>query len=141
MDSPVGRSADDQGELGVRLEAHESGDDVNAVSLQASGPADVTRLVESRFELDDYRYILPRERCPPERVRDGRRSSWAIQRELDRLNGWVFRRLGDEPLKAARKGVVRVMDQHVVLVELLGDAALRHEWLCRDERGIIGKRG
>src|SRR5437667_12792473 len=53
-DSPISGSPYDQRELGVRLQAHESGDNVDAVSLQASCPADVARLVESRFELDDH---------------------------------------------------------------------------------------
>src|SRR3989442_14337484 len=64
-DSSISGSPHDQGELGVRLQAHESGENVDAVAPQASVPADVARLVESRFELDDHGYILARERRLP----------------------------------------------------------------------------
>ena len=124
MDSPVGGAAHDQGKLGVRLQAHESRDHVNTVPLQTSGPGDVACLVESRFELDDDGDILAGERGPSQCVCDRRRSPRPIQRQLDRLHTRVFRRLDDEPLEAARERIVRVMDEHVALVELLGHAAL-----------------
>ena len=144
-DSPapfsIAGSTHHQCQLGVCLQAHESGDDVNAIALQASSPPDVTRFVESGFELDDHRDVLAGERRAPQRVRDGRGSTGAVQGQLDRLDARVLSRLGNESLEAARERIVRVIDEHVTLVELFGHAALRIKWLRRRERRIIGKRG
>ena len=55
---PVGLLANDQQDLGVRLQADEAVDDVCARLLQHAGPFDVGLLLEARFELDERHHLL-----------------------------------------------------------------------------------
>src|SRR5207245_9715296 len=72
--------------LGVSLEANEPRLDVKALALETACPADVSRFVEPRLELDEHRDVLAGDGGAPQRVADRRRTAGPVQRELDRLN-------------------------------------------------------
>ena len=46
------------GQLAVRLEAHETVDDVDPGLLQLAGPLDIGLLVEARLDLDEREHLL-----------------------------------------------------------------------------------
>ena len=52
-------TADDETHLGVRLEPEHAVDHMNAGSFQRPGPTDVVLLVETGFQLDQNRDLLP----------------------------------------------------------------------------------
>ena len=62
--------ADDEQDLGVRLQADEAVDDVDAGLLQRLRPLDVRLLVEARLQLDERDDLLARLGCPDERADD-----------------------------------------------------------------------
>src|SRR5207253_8172823 len=96
----MARSPDDEGERGVGLEGRDSGGHVDASRLEALRPADVQLLVESRFQLNEHGYVLAESGRSPQCVPQRRRPAGPIQRELDRGDGGIVRRLGDEALEA-----------------------------------------
>ena len=135
--SSVPGAADDKCELGVGLETHQPGDDVDPVSLEIASPADIPRLFKARFELHVDRYVLPGRRRAAQGFGERGRLAQTIERELDCLDGWIVRGFRDEPFDGGRKRIVRMVHEHVVLIELRGDRPVRRKGIDRGQRRIV----
>ena len=102
--------ANDEQDLGVRLQADEPVHDVGAGLLEHAGPFDVGLFLEARLELDERNDLLARLRGLGQRRDDaGLVATGAIERLLDREHVRITRRLGDERLDRRRERVVRVV--------------------------------
>src|ERR1017187_4666873 len=80
----VALTPNDEGNLGVGLEAHQAVDDVGAGPLERARPDDVLLLVKARLDLDQDDDLLA-PLCGPDQVTHDRRvAGRSIQRLLDR---------------------------------------------------------
>src|SRR6266498_5294182 len=61
----------------------------------------------------------------------------AVKRELDRRDVGIVRGFGDESLEARREGVVWVVHEHVALVDLVGNRAVREKRRVAGTRWIV----
>ena len=93
---------------------------MDPIPLQAPGPRNVSCFVEAGFQLHDHRHVLAGRRGPAQRTPERRAGAGTVQREFDRLHLRIVSGLDDEPLEARAEGVVGVMHQDIVLVELIG---------------------
>ena len=92
--------------------------DVDAGFFEHAGPFDVRLLVEARFELDERDDLLALARGADERADDGAVGpGGSVDRLLDREHARVLRGLLDERLDRRGERVVRVMHEHVALLE------------------------
>ena len=80
----VALPADQQRELGVRLQAEHAVDDLGAGLLEPLGPVDVRLLVEARHQLDDDGHFLAAARRLDQRLHQHRVDAGAIDGLLDR---------------------------------------------------------
>ena len=110
----AGLAADDQRELGVRLQLDEAVDHLHARPLEVARPADVGLLVEARLELDERGDRLARFGRLGELPHDRRVVRGAVERLLDGDDVGILRRLAEE-LHHHVEGFVGVVDDEVLL--------------------------
>ena len=126
---PLPRAPHDEKDLRVGLVVADSVDDVRAGLFEAVGPADVRFLVEAGQELHEHGDLLALLRGPREGADDGGVPARAVERLLDGEHVGVVRGLGGEGHDRI-EGVVRVVEEHVALIEHGEDALpgrkLRH---------------
>ncbi len=96
----VALAADHQGELAVRLQAHDAVDHVHARLLQLARPGDVCLLVEPGLDLHQGQHLLAGLRGVDQRIDDRRVATGAVQRLLDGHDLGVVGRLLQERLDA-----------------------------------------
>ena len=78
-----------QRQLDVRLDPLHAVGDVSSGLFELLAPADVGRLVEACGDLDQDRDLLAAAGRLFERLDDRGAAAGAVDRELDRENGWV----------------------------------------------------
>ena len=88
--------AQQQGELGVRLQAEYAVDDLRARLLEPLRPVDIRLLVEARHQLDDHRHFLAAASGIDQRFHQHRVDAGAVDSLLDRDHVGVVGGLADE---------------------------------------------
>ena len=88
--------AQQQGELGVRLQAEYAVDDLRARLLEPLRPVDIRLLVEARHQLDDHRHFLAATSGIDQRFHQHRVDAGAVDSLLDRDHVGVVGGLADE---------------------------------------------
>ena len=104
-----------QGQLAVRLEAHQAVDDVAAGLLERARPDDVGVLVEPGLDLDQDEHLLARLGRVHQGVHDRRVAAGAVERLLDRAHVGVGGGLLEERLHRGGERVVGMVQQDVAL--------------------------
>src|SRR2546422_8152740 len=94
--------------LGVGFQLDEAISDPDPRLLELPGPVDVSLLVEPCLELDEDEHFLAARGSAEQRVDDPRVSPRTVQRELDRHDVGVVRRLDEQPLDARLERVVGI---------------------------------
>jgi len=128
----------EQGELGMRLEAEHTVDDLGTRAFQLLGPIDVRFLVEPCEQFDDHADLLTAAGCVEERLHQNRLDARPVNRLLDRNDVRVLRRAPDE-IDDDLERLIRMMQQDVRRLdggEQVGRAAqaLRQ---TRDESSVL----
>src|SRR5882762_5624624 len=100
--------ANDQRELGVRLQTNDSIHDMDPGFLQRTSPLDVCRFIEPRLKFNHYGYLLAALGCFRQGSHDLRVAAGTIHSLLDSKYVRVFRRLLDE-IQNALKAFVGMM--------------------------------
>ena len=113
--------ADDERDLGVRLERQAAHRDVCAGALELRCPMQVALLVETRLQLDDAGHLLARFRCLDQRANEGRVVADAVNRHLDRDGARVVRGGLDEPVDALVEAVEGMMNEQITGLNGLED--------------------
>ena len=110
-------AAHDESRLGVGFQLDEAVHDPDPRLLELPGPVDVSLLVEPCLELDEDEHFLAARGSAEQRVDDPRVSPRTVQRELDRHDVGVVRRLDEQPLDARLERVVGMVHQDVAFGE------------------------
>ena len=97
-------------------------------------------LVEASLELDKDRNLLPRRGRIEECLHDRRRSSYAIQGDLDGGDVGIVGCLAEEPNDGGIERIERVMDQEVALANDVETRAGGRNRNSRLEDGVLGLR-
>ena len=104
-------------QLAVGLQPEQPVDDVAAGRSSSPGPGDVGLLVEPGLDLHQGQHLLAGLGRLDQGVDDRGVAGGAVEGLLDRQHLRVLGRLLDEPLHAGGEGVVRVVQQHVALLQ------------------------
>ena len=85
--------------------------------LQPPGPRDVGLLVKASLDLNQGQHLLAGLGRLDQGVDDGGVAGGAVEGLLDREDVWIISCLFDEALHARCERVVRVVQQHISLLE------------------------
>ena len=124
--------AGDEGQLGVHLIILEAVDDGAAGAFQLLGPVDVVLLVKAGAQLHQRYHFLAVFGCFHQRLHDLGLPRHAVEGHLDRDDVRVLCGLFEHGDKGA-DGLVRVAEQHVMLLYLSGQIIIR-----RRQHGACG---
>ena len=108
-------AAHHQRQLAVSLQTHDAVHHVHAGALQLTSPRDVGFLIKTSLNLDQRHNLLASLSRLNQRIHDGGIATGAVQGLLNRLNTRVSGSLRQERLHTGREGIVRVVQQHVVV--------------------------
>src|SRR5260370_5684340 len=113
-------SADDQGDLGVRLEPDDAVDDVDANLRERLSPRNVRLFVTARLQLDQGHHLLATLGGAYQRANDrAERARGPVQGLLDCQDVRVLRCLVDAGLGRGGKTVIWMMYEDVAIFVLL----------------------
>ena len=105
----VALAAHHQGELAVRLQAHDAVHHVHARAFQLTSPRDVGFLIKASLNLDQRHNLLASLSRLNQRIHDGGVATGAVQGLLNRLNTRVGGSLSQERLHTGGEGIVGVV--------------------------------
>ena len=108
-------AAHHQRQLAVSLQTHDAVHHVHASAFQLTSPGDVRFLIKASFNLHQRHNLLASLGCLNQRIHDGGIATGAVQGLLNRLNTRVGGSLRQERLHTGCEGIVRVVQQHVVI--------------------------
>ncbi len=121
---PVRFAADDDADFGVRLEALDPVDHLDARLFEGLGPADVAGFVKAGLQLDQRRHVLARLRGPLQGGHDGAVAAGAVQDDLDRQHAGIVGGLLDQPHHRL-EAFVRQRQQDILLLDRVEHARRR----------------
>src|SRR5260370_42447301 len=90
---------------------------MDARVLESSRPRDVVRLVEACLQLDEHRQLLSALRRLDESRGDRQVAGGSVERDLDRENVGIGRRLFQKPLDRRGEGIKWMMNDDVALAD------------------------
>ena len=108
-------AAHHQRQLAVSLQTHDAVHHVHARALQLTSPRNVGFLIKASLNLHQRHNLLARLSCLNQRIHNGGVTTGTVQSLLNRLNTRVSGSLRQERLHTGREGIVRVVQQHVVV--------------------------
>ena len=120
---------------------------MHASALQLTSPRDVGFLIKASLNLDQRHNLLARLSRLNQRIHDGGVATGAVQGLLNRLNARVGGSLSQERLHTGCEGVVRVVQQHVVVAggsehirSLRGLGGVEPTGSVRNVLGVVQRR-